>query len=83
MSDVEFGDARANLEAALAARSEGCFLCGWILADLEANGRLSGWNLDWGGAPEFPREGEVRHLWIEGLLQQYLMELREVLEDHS
>lgn len=45
--------------------SPGCFLCKWILLDLEANKKLKGWNLDSFGKPIFPREGEIAHLKLE------------------
>lgn len=47
--------------------SFGCFLCKWILLDLEANKKLKGWNLDLFGKPIFPREGEIAHLKLEGI----------------
>lgn len=49
------------------ADSPGCFLCKWILLDLEANGKLKGWNLDMFGKPIFTKEGEVAHLKLEGI----------------
>ena len=45
----------------------GCFLCKWILLDLEMHGKLMGWNLDMFNKPIFPREGEFAHLKIEGI----------------
>lgn len=45
----------------------GCFMCKWILLDLEAHGKLKGWNLDQFGKPIFGREGELAHLKIEGI----------------
>ena len=47
--------------------SPGCFMCKWILLDLEAHGKLMGWNLDQFNKPIFPREGELAHLKIEGI----------------
>jgi len=48
--------------------SPGCFLCKWILLDLEAHdGKLKGWNLDLFKQPIFPRSGEIAHLKIEGI----------------
>jgi|SoiMethySBSTD1v2_1073268.scaffolds.fasta_scaffold5273654_2 hypothetical protein len=47
--------------------SPGCFMCKWIMLDLEANGKLKGWNLDQFGKPIFSREGELAHLKIEGI----------------
>lgn len=48
--------------------SPGCFMCQWILFDLEANkGKLKGWNLDSFGKPTFLKEGEIAHLKLEGM----------------
>lgn len=48
--------------------SFGCFLCRWILLDLEAHGgKLKGWNLDMFGKPVFQRDGEIAHLKLEGI----------------
>jgi hypothetical protein len=48
--------------------SPGCFLCKWILFDLEANnGKLKGWNLDSFNKPIFQKEGEIAHLKLEGI----------------
>ena len=56
-----------TLKENLRKREPGCFLCKWILLDLEANKKLKGWNLDQFGKPIFPREGELAHLKIEGI----------------
>lgn len=46
----------------------GCFLCKWILLDLNAHdGKLKGWNLDMFGQPLFPRKAELTHLKLEGI----------------
>lgn len=48
--------------------SPGCFLCKWILLDLEAHGgKLKGWSLDSLNKPSFPRDGEIAHLKLEGI----------------
>lgn len=47
--------------------SPGCFMCKWILLDLEANGgKLKGWNMDIFGKPVFAKQGEIAHLKLEG-----------------
>jgi hypothetical protein len=44
-----------------------CFMCRWILLDLEANaGKLKGWNMDFFNQPIFPKKGEIAHLKLEG-----------------
>jgi hypothetical protein len=45
----------------------GCFLCGWILHDLEKNPKLTGYPFDANGASIFPRSGKIDHLRIEGI----------------
>lgn len=46
----------------------GCFLCKWILLDLDAHdGKLKGWNLDMFGQPIFPKKAELIHLKLEGI----------------
>lgn len=47
--------------------SPGCFLCKWILLDLEKNGKLKGWNMDQFDQPVFPKKGELAHLKLEGI----------------
>lgn len=48
--------------------SPGCFLCKWILLDLEAHGgKLKGWDLDLFGKPVFSKGGEIAHLKLEGI----------------
>lgn len=42
-------------------------MCRWILADLEDDGKLSGWWKDFEGKPMFPRAGELAHLKLEGI----------------
>jgi len=55
------------LKDELAARKEKCFLCKWILEDLEKNQVLTKYPtsaLD--GGSQFPVEGKVKHLVLEG-----------------
>lgn len=46
----------------------GCFLCRWILEDLERHGKLTDvWpekNHD--GSVLFPAKGKLNHIWLEG-----------------
>lgn len=51
----------------LALRAGSCFLCAWTLKDLEKNGKLTNWPLDYNGSPIFPRTGKESHLKLEGL----------------
>jgi hypothetical protein len=55
-----------KLKAALAARSDGCFLCKYILEDLQRNGKLTDYpknaNLE---KPLFPEAAKVWHLKLE------------------
>lgn len=50
----------------------GCFLCKWILEDLEKNGTLTkGYpetSID--GKPLFPIEGKAEHLALEGFVKR-------------
>jgi hypothetical protein len=50
----------------------GCFLCKWILEDLEKNGTLTkGYpEICADGKPLFPIEGKVEHLVLEGFLER-------------
>jgi hypothetical protein len=44
----------------------GCLLsCKWIKDDLKSNGKLTGWPLDSLGTGLYPREGKIRHLYLE------------------
>ena len=45
----------------------GCFLCKWILEDLEKNGALTGYPIDFNGGGVFPRAGKILHLQLEGM----------------
>jgi len=45
----------------------GCFLCSLILKDLEKNGKLTNYPLDYNGSSIFPRTGKESHLKLEGL----------------
>jgi len=51
--------------AKLRANVATCFLCKWILADLEKYGKLSGEPKDWKGDPVMPIAGKVEHLKLE------------------
>jgi hypothetical protein len=51
-------------------QSDKCFLCRLISEDLDKNGKLTGYPLDWGGSGTFPVEGKIRHLKLEGLTGQ-------------
>lgn len=56
------------LKDELAARKEKCFLCKWILEDLEKNQVLTKYPvaaLD--GSSQFPPDSKVKHLILEGL----------------
>ena len=51
----------------LTLRAGTCFLCAWILKDLEKNGKLTNYPLDYNGSSIFPRTGKESHLKLEGL----------------
>ncbi len=42
-----------------------CFLCRYIVEDLEKNGKLTGHPKDWAGSGLFPIEGKLRHCILE------------------
>ncbi len=44
---------------------ETCFLCRYIVEDLEKNKKLTGHPKDWSGGGLFPVEGKLRHLILE------------------
>lgn len=46
----------------------GCFVCRWILEDLEKNGVPTDYPRDAMGAGIFPWQGKMRHLELEGLV---------------
>ena len=50
----------------------GCFLCKWILGDLEKNGTLTNGypEICSDGKPMFPVEGKKKHLVLEGFLSK-------------
>ena len=52
----------------LKKRAPKCFLCKWIVENLEQSGKLTGYPLDHGGVPVFPRSGMLAHMKIEGFL---------------
>lgn len=51
----------------LTMRAGNCFLCAWTLKDLEKNGKLTNYPLDYNGSSIFPRTGKESHLKLEGL----------------
>lgn len=56
----------------------GCFACAWILEDLHKNGRLTKHPqnaLD--GSSQFPVEGKVDHLKVEGLWSDAVRSIAE------
>lgn len=57
----------AEIVAELRKRAASCWLCAWALADLEDDGKLTGWWKDVEGKPMFPRAGELNHLRLEGI----------------
>jgi hypothetical protein len=52
----------------LKKRSPKCFLCKWIVENLEQSGKLTGYPVDHSGAPVFPRAGMIAHIRLEGFL---------------
>ena len=52
----------------LEARGPGCHLCRWVLEDVKANGKLTGFPIDYAGGAEFPIPGKIRHLELEGFI---------------
>ena len=46
----------------------GCFLCRGILEDLVDDGKLTGALCGEYGHPSLPREGELAHLKLEGII---------------
>ncbi len=61
-----------ELKAKLRDRVDKCFLCKWILGDLEKNGTLtkSYPELCSDGKPLFPVEGKTEHLYLEEFLKR-------------
>jgi len=56
------------LKDELALRKEKCFLCNWIFRDLEKNEVLTKYPISVvDGSSQFPVEGKVKHLFLEGL----------------
>jgi hypothetical protein len=49
-------------------RAPVCFLCKWIAEDLRKNGRPTGWPNDFNGQGQFPTDGKLEHLKVEGIL---------------
>ncbi len=56
----------------LRARAPLCFLCRWIVEDWEQNKKMTGYPLDYGGAPEFPVSGKLKHMQLEKILPMEL-----------
>lgn len=56
-----------RLRSELASRTAGCFLCGWILRDLNDHGKLTGWPYDYNDKSNFPVESKLAHLGLEGI----------------
>ena len=54
-----------KLRSALAPNVSKCFLCGWILKDLDDHGKLTGWPYDYNDKPNFPVESKLAHLGLE------------------
>ena len=52
----------------LETQGPSCFLCRLIYEDLKANGKLTGYPLDYAGGAEFPVPGKIRHLELEGFI---------------
>lgn len=54
------------------AEGVGCFLCKWILGDLEKNGTLTNGypEVCADGKPLFPLEGKLKHLALEGFVEK-------------
>ena len=56
-----------TLNEVLGERKEKCFLCKWILEDLEKNKELTKYPVSsMDGSSQFPVEGKVKHLILEG-----------------
>jgi hypothetical protein len=55
------------VKSALASRSDACFLCKWILKDLDMNGKLTDWppNANLVEKPLFPAKAKEAHLKLE------------------
>lgn len=49
-------------------KGRGCFLCKWILEDLQKHGKLTEtWKDGAGWATSFPPEAKRKHLELEGI----------------
>lgn len=44
---------------------QSCFLCRYIVEDLQQNGKLTGHPKDWAGSGLFPVEGKLVHILLE------------------
>lgn len=54
-----------RLRSALVPNISKCFLCGWILKDLDDHGKLTGWPYDYNEKSNFPPESKLLHLQVE------------------
>lgn len=63
-------EATVGLVAALEVRAPNCYLCRWILEDVKAAGKLTGYPADYTGQPQFPVSGKIRHLELEGFIPE-------------
>ena len=54
-----------RLRAELTIKVSGCFLCSWILKDLDDHGKLTGWPYDYNDKANFPVESKLAHLGLE------------------
>ena len=54
--------------SALKERAPNCFLCRYILEDLVANKKMTGYPLDYNDQPGFPVTGKIMHLELEGFI---------------
>ena len=54
-----------KLRAELSRLAPKCFLCKWILKDLDDHGKLTGWPYDYNDKPDFPVESKLLHLQVE------------------
>ena len=54
-----------RLRSALVPNVPKCFLCKWILKDLDDHGKLTGWPYDYNDKADFPVESKLAHLGLE------------------
>ena len=60
----------AELLQTLEVRAPNCYLCRWILEDVKANGKLTGYPFDYNSQPQFPVSGKIRHLELEKFIPE-------------